>query len=116
MREKLEKEINEKLNNIFRGIEKRIEASVKKHLASPATEPPKAIHERDFEIERKFMLHRFWNIRSDIKTYGWLKGLRVGNKQSDEYHEERIKKLALTNDQILQKAKLIETRRKLGYT
>ena len=72
--------------------------------------------ERDFEIERKFMLQRFWNIRSELEHYGWLKGLRAGNKQSDEYHEERIKKLALTDDQILNKAKLIETKRKLGYT
>jgi len=72
--------------------------------------------ERDFEFDKKIMIHRFINVKSELKLYGWLEGLREGNKQSDEYYKKRIKESALTDDQILKKAKLIETKRKLGYT
>lgn len=72
--------------------------------------------EGDIKINRKFMLYRFWNIRSEFETYGYLKGLKDGSKQRKKYYEEEIKELALTDDQILKKAKLIEIKRKLGYT
>lgn len=72
--------------------------------------------EIDIEIKRKSMLYRFWNIRGEIGTRNYLRGLRDGNKQSDKYYEEKIERMKLTDDQILQKAKLINTRRKLGYT
>ena len=61
------------------------------------------------------MIRRFINVRSEFELYGWLKGLREGNKQSDKYYEVKIKKSILTDDQILNKAKLIKTKRKLGY-
>jgi len=70
---------------------------------------------RDFEFERKIMIRRFINVRSEFELYGWLKGLREGNKQSDKYYEVKIKKSILTDDQILNKAKLIKTKRIIKF-
>lgn len=72
--------------------------------------------EREIENEKRYAHYRFYNIKTEIGTYQYLKGLRAGNKQSKEFYEKTIKEMKLTDDQILQKAKLIETRRKLGYT
>lgn len=65
------------------------------------------------KIAEKMMLRRFWRIRGIIETYGFLKGMK--EMRAYRFTEQDMKDQELTDDQILKKAKLIETRRKLGY-
>lgn len=74
-------------------------------------------HNNKFDkmLDRKLLLRRFWNVRSEIQTRAWLKGLHEGHKQADKYWKEQIEKSKLTDEQILKKAKLIENQKLTGF-
>ena len=71
---------------------------------------------KDFQIKRKFILHRCYKYNSENGTYNYLKGLKTGYKQQNKFYKEQIKNMKLTDAKILKKAELINAKRKLGYT
>ena len=100
--EKVLKELKEKINN----LENELNEYQEKYIYT----------ERDIKIEKRFILYRHYNLKSATETYHYLKGLKDGYKQNNEFHKQEIESLKLTDNEILKKAKLINSKRKLGYT
>lgn len=78
---------------------------------------------KEMKREKKFLekYHKFLYYKRAIIWYSakgtraFLKGLKEGGKISDKNWEEKLEREKLTDDQILQKAKLIQNRKNLGY-
>lgn len=73
---------------------------------------------REKKFLEKYYLSLYWKRAimwySARETRSYLRGLKDGRKISDKYWKEELEREKLTDEQILKKAHLIETRRKLG--
>ena len=56
--------------------------------------------------------YRFWNVKSAVSTNQYLKGLKEGRRISDKHWKEKFEREKLTDDQIIAKAKDIESGRR----
>ena len=74
---------------------------------------------REKRFLEKYHKSLYWrraiNWYSAKGTRAFLKGLKEGGKISDKHWQEILEREKLTDDQILKKAELIKTKRKLGY-
>jgi len=71
--------------------------------------------EESIELRKAVFMHRFYRFKADYGTREFLKGLKQGHKDSDKHWKQRLEDEKLTDEQILNKAEIIKTRRKLGF-